>query len=132
MENKFIKNAEIAIESIENLIAKSGSNLSFSEISEFAVAIHELKGFLKIVIENQQNQTIDRGTAKHTGTIYRKFIVVANDNFHYPMKRWVNDSHQFKQFGSKISHEISRILVNKYNFRKVINDQTNEVLHYQP
>jgi len=132
MLSKTLPIAENSIERIEVLISKLSSNLNFTEISEFAVAIHELKSFVNEVREKQNVHADTPVTASGSRARYRKFIVVTNDNLHHPMKVWVNDNPLFKKYGSKISHEISRILVNKYHFRKEINSQTNEVLHYQP
>ena len=131
MEKK-IKTAFNSIEQIEAIISKLGPTLNFTDISGLAVAIHELKSFVNEVSEKQNVQSNTSLRASGSRAQYRKFIVVANDNLHYPMKEWVNNDPQLKQYGSKISHEISRILVNNYNFRKEINDETNEVLHYQP
>lgn len=132
--SKSLPIAENSIERIEVLISKLSSNLTFTEISEFAVAIHELKSFVNEVSEKQNVHSDTSVIASGSRARYRKFIVVTNDNLHHPMKAWVkkNNNPQLKKYGSKISHEISRILVNKYHFRKVINAQTNEVLHYQP
>jgi hypothetical protein len=129
---KDINTAASCIERIEALISKLGPTLNFTEISEFAVAIHELKNFVNEVMEMQNLQVNTPIRTNGGRSLYRKFIVVTNDNLHHPMKKWVNDTPPFKQYRSKISHEISRILVNKYNFRKVFNAETNEVLHYQP
>jgi hypothetical protein len=133
MLSKTLPIAENSIERIEVLISKLSSNLNFTEISEFAVAIHELKSFVNEVREMQNLQVNTPNRTNGGRSPYRKFIVVTNDNLHYPMKKWINSPNQpYEQYKSKISHEISRILVNKYNFRKEINDETNEVLHYQP
>ncbi len=132
MITKSLPIAENSIERIEALISKLGPTLNFTEISELAVAIHELKNFVNEVREMQNLQANTPVIASGSRARYRKFIVVTNDNLHHPMKKWVNDTPPFKQYRSKISHEISRILVNKYNFRKVFNAETNQVLHYQP
>ncbi len=132
MITKSLPIAENSIERIEALISKLGPTLNFTEISELAVAIHELKNFVNEVREMQNLQANTPIRENGERSMYRKFIVVTNDNLHHPMKKWVNDTPPFKQYRSKISHEISRILVNKYNFRKVFNAETNQVLHYQP
>jgi|688.fasta_scaffold953860_1 hypothetical protein len=132
MITKSLPIAENSIERIEALISKLGPTLNFTEISELAVAIHELKNFVNEVREMQNLQANTPVIASGSRARYRKFIVVTNDNLHHPMKDWVKKNQQFEKYGSKISHEISRILVNKYHFRKVINSQTNEVMHYQP
>jgi hypothetical protein len=132
MITKSLPIAENSIERIEALISNLGPTLNFTEISELAVAIHELKNFVNEVREMQNLQANTQIRENGERSMYRKFIVVTNDNLHHPMKKWVNDTPPFKQYRSKISHEISRILVNKYNFRKVFNAETNEVLHYQP
>ncbi len=132
MITKSLPIAENSIERIEALISKLGPTLNFTEISELAVAIHELKNFVNEVREMQNLQANTPIRENGERSMYRKFIVVTNDNLHHPMKKWVNYTPPFKQYRSKISHEISRILVNKYNFRKVFNAETNEVLHYQP
>ena len=132
MITKSLPIAENSIERIEALISKLGPTLNFTEISELAVAIHELKNFVNEVREMQNLQANTPIRENGERSMYRKFIVVTNDNLHHPMKKWVNYTPPFKQYRSKISHEISRILVNKYHFRKVINSQTNEVMHYQP
>ena len=129
---KDINTATSCIERIEALISKLSPTLNFTEISEFAVAIHELKSFVNEVREMQNLQANTQNRTNGGRSPYRKFIVVTNDNLHRPMKNWINKTPPYEQYKSKISHEISRILVNKYNFRKEINDETNEVLHYQP
>jgi hypothetical protein len=132
MISKSLSIAENSIERIEVLISKLSSNLTFTEISEFAVAIHELKSFVNEAREKQNVHSDTPVIASGSRARYRKFIVVTNDNLHHPMKDWVKKNQQFEKYGSKISHEISRILVNKYHFRKVINSQTKEVMHYEP
>jgi hypothetical protein len=131
MEKK-TKTAFNSIEQIEAIISKLGPTLNFTDISGLAVAIHELKSFVNEVMEMQNLQVNTPIRTNGGRSLYRKFIVVTNDNLHHPMKKWVNDTPPFEQYGSKISHEISRILVNTHNFRKVFNSETNEVLHYQP
>jgi hypothetical protein len=52
----------------------------------------------------------------------------------HAMKEWLrtNENIELQQLSSKISHEISRILVNKYHFRKTIDTNANLALNYQP
>jgi hypothetical protein len=129
---KQIKTAFDSIEQIEAIFLKLGPTLNYNEISELAVAIHELKSFVNEIKEKQNVQSNAAARVSGSRAKYRKFIVVANDNTHHPMKEWVNNNPPYEVYGNKISHEISRILVNNHNFRKVFNNETNEVVHYQP
>jgi hypothetical protein len=126
-----IKNA---ITCIEAQVAKFGSNLTFTEISELAVAIHELKGFVNSIEESEEVVDKIKEITTHSRAKYQKFIVVGNDNKHYSMKEWVrnNEDKEFREIASKISHEVSRILVTKYSFRKVVDSNNNVILLYQP
>ena len=122
------KSAFLALERIQDIITKTSSNLTFTEISEFAVAVYEIKALITALDEHQNNEA----NSNLSRAKYRKFIVVTKDNHRFAMKKWIDDQPSLKKYKSKISHEISRVLVNNHNFRKVINYETNEVLHYQP
>jgi ATP-dependent Zn protease len=129
------KNTKIAfnsIEQIEAIISKLGPNLNFSDISGLAVALHELKNFVNSVQENHEAQLQLKENTQLTRSKYQKYIVVDTKNEQFPMKSWVSKKSPFPEIADKISHEISRILVNKYNFKKVIDSENNVVLHYQP
>lgn len=130
------KNTKIAfnsIEQIEAIISKLGPNLNFSDISGLAVALHELKNFVNSVQENHEAQLQLKENTQLMRSKYQKYIVVDTKNEQFPMKSWVKrESSPYKEIADKISHEISRILVNKYNFKKVVDSENNVVLHYQP
>jgi hypothetical protein len=123
-----------ALKNIEIQFEKSGSNMSFTEISKLAIAIHEVKSFIqsiqeKEVAEQNRSQVMNQIRAR-----YQKFIVVSNDGKQHSMKEWLrtNENPKLQNLALKISHEISRILVNKYHFRKKVDTNANLVLHYQP
>jgi hypothetical protein len=85
------------------------------------------------VQENHEAQLQLKENTQLTRSKYQKYIVVDTKNEQFPMKSWVKrESSPYKEIADKISHEISRILVNKYNFKKVVDSENNVVLHYQP
>ena len=59
MISKTLPIAESSIERIEALISKLSPTLNFTEISEFAVAIHELKSFVNEVREMRNGSDSD-------------------------------------------------------------------------
>jgi len=124
--------AQNAISYIEVLIAKFSTNLTFNEISELAVALHELKNFVNSVQENHEAQLQLKENTQLTRSKYQKYIVVDNKNEQFPMKSWVSKKSPYPEIADKISHEISRILVNKYKFKKVVDSTNSIVLHYEP
>jgi hypothetical protein len=132
MKKTQFETAQNAISCIELLIAKFSTNLTFIEISDLAVALHELKNFVNSVQENHEAQLQLKENTQLTRSKYQKYIVVDTKNEQFPMKSWVSKKSPFPEIADKISHEISRILVNKYNFKKVIDSENNVVLHYQP
>jgi hypothetical protein len=133
MKSTQYQTAQNAISCIEVLIAKFSTNLTFNEISDLAVALHELKNFVNSVQENHEAQLQLKENTQLTRSKYQKYIVVDTKNEQFPMKSWVKrESSPYKEIADKISHEISRILVNKYNFKKVVDSENNVVLHYQP
>jgi predicted RNase H-related nuclease YkuK (DUF458 family) len=118
-----------ALKNIETQFEKSGSNMTFTEISELAIAIHEIKSFIQSI---QEKEAVELTT--HSRARYQKFIVVSNDGKQHSMKEWLrtHENIELQKLASKISHEISRILVNKYHFRKTVDTNANLVLHYHP
>ena len=127
-------NALTALKKIESHFAKLGSNMTFTEISELAISIHEVKSFIHIIKEKEDAESNRAEMTNQFRTKYQKFIVVSNDGKQHSMKEWLrtNENIELKQLSSKISHEISRILVNKYHFKKTNDANINMVLHYQP
>lgn len=123
-----------ALKHIETQFEKLGSNLTFTEITELAVAIHEVKSALQIIKDKEDALTHHTESLNHSRAKYKKFILVTNDGTHHPMKHWLSNhtNVEFQQLASKISHEISRILVNKYHFRKTVDTNANLVLHFHP
>lgn len=123
-----------ALKNIETQFEKAGSNMTFIEISELAIAIHEIKSFIQSIQEKEVAELNRAEVMNQKRSRYQKFIVVSNDGKQYSMKEWLR-THEIKELrmlAPKISHEISRILVNKYHFRKTIDNNANLVLHYQP
>lgn len=123
-----------ALKNIEYQFEKSGSSMTFSEISELAIAIHQIKSFIQSIQEKEVAELNRAETMNQKRSRYQKFIVVSNDGKQHSMKEWLrtHENIALKQLASKISHEISRILVNKYHFRKTVDATANLVLHYQP
>ncbi|MFM2230432.1 MAG: hypothetical protein RL607_1690 [Bacteroidota bacterium] len=123
-----------ALKNIETLFEKSGSNMTFTEISELAIAIHEIKSFIQSIQEKEVAELNRAEAMNQKRSRYQKFIVVSNDGRQHSMKEWLrtHENITLRQLASKISHEISRILVNKYHFRKTVDNNANLVLHYQP
>ena len=123
-----------ALKTLETQFEKSGSNMTFTEISELAIAIHEIKSFIQSVQEKEVAESTRTELSKQSRARYQKFIVVSNDGKQHSMKEWLrtHENKELRMLASKISHEISRILVNKYHFRKTVDNNANLVLHYQP
>ena len=123
-----------ALKNIETQFEKSGSNMTFTEISKFAIAIHEIKSFIQSVQEKEVAEFTRTELSKQSRARYQKFIVVSNDGKQHSMKEWLrtHENKELRMLASKISHEISRILTNKYHFRKTVDNNANLVLHYQP
>ncbi len=123
-----------ALKTLETQFEKSGSNMTFTEISELAIAIHEIKSFIQSIQEKEVAELTRTELTKQSRARYQKFIVVSNDGKQHSMKEWLrtHENIALKQLASKISHEISRILVNKYHFRKTVDTNANLVIHYQP
>ena len=123
-----------ALKTLETQFEKSGSNMTFTEISELAIAIHEIKSFIQSVQEKEDAEFTRVELSKQSRARYQKFIVVSNDGKQHSMKEWLrtHENKELRMLATKISHEISRILVNKYHFRKTVDNNANLVLHYQP
>lgn len=123
-----------ALKTLETQFEKSGSNMTFTEISELAIAIHEIKSFIQSVQEKEVAESTRTELSKQSRARYQKFIVVSNDGKQHSMKEWLrtHENTELRMLASKISHEISRILINKYHFRKTVDNNANLVLHYQP
>jgi hypothetical protein len=123
-----------ALKTLETQFEKSGSNMTFTEISELAIAIHEIKSFIQSVQEKEVAESTRTELSKQSRARYQKFIVVSNDGKQHSMKEWLrtHENKELRMLASKISHEISRILINKYHFRKTVDANANLVLHYQP
>ena len=123
-----------ALKTLETQFEKSGSNMTFTEISELAIAIHEIKSFIQSVQEKEVAESTRTELSKQSRARYQKFIVVSNDGKQHSMKEWLRtqENKELRMLASKISHEISRILINKYHFRKTVDANANLVLHYQP
>ena len=123
-----------ALKTLETQFEKSGSNMTFTEISELAIAIHEIKSFIQSVQEKEVAESTRTELSKQSRARYQKFIVVSNDGKQHSMKEWLrtHENKELRMLATKISHEISRILVNKYHFRKTVDTNANLVLHYQP
>jgi len=123
-----------ALNTLETQFEKSGSNMTFTEISELAIAIHEIKSFIQSVQVKEVAESTRTELSKQSRARYQKFIVVSNDGKQHSMKEWLrtHENIELQKLASKISHEISRILVNKYHFRKTVDTNANLVLHYQP
>ena len=123
-----------ALKTLETQFEKSGSNMTFTEISELAIAIHEIKSFIQSVQEKEVAESTRTELSKQSRARYQKFIVVSNDGKQHSMKEWLrtHENKELRMLATKISHEISRILVNKYHFRKTVDNNANLVLHYQP
>jgi uncharacterized protein YaaR (DUF327 family) len=123
-----------ALKTLETQFEKSGSNMTFIEISELAIAIHEIKSFIQSVQEKEVAESTRTELSKQSRARYQKFIVVSNDGKQHSMKEWLrtHENKELRMLATKISHEISRILVNKYHFRKTVDNNANLVLHYQP
>ena len=123
-----------ALKTLETQFEKSGSNMTFTEISELAIAIHEIKSFIQSVQEKEVAESTRTELSKQSRARYQKFIVVSNDGKQHSMKEWLrtHENKELRMLASKISHEISRILINKYHFRKTVDNNANLVLHYQP
>ena len=130
----FTVKALTALKNIETQFEKSGSNMTFTEISELAIAIHEIKSFIQSVQEKEDAEFTRVELSKQSRARYQKFIVVSNDGKQHSMKEWLrtHENKELRMLATKISHEISRILVNKYHFRKTVDNNANLVLHYQP
>ncbi|MCF8221289.1 MAG: hypothetical protein K9I97_07400 [Cryomorphaceae bacterium] len=130
----FTVKALTALKNIETQFEKSGSNMTFTEISELAIAIHEIKSFIQSVQEKEVAESTRTELSKQSRARYQKFIVVSNDGKQHSMKEWLrtHENKELRMLASKISHEISRILINKYHFRKTVDANANLVLHYQP
>lgn len=130
----FTVKALTALKNIETQFEKSGSNMTFTEISELAIAIHEIKSFIQSVQEKEVAESTRTELSKQSRARYQKFIVVSNDGKQHSMKEWLrtHENKELRMLATKISHEISRILVNKYHFRKTVDTNANLVLHYQP
>lgn len=123
-----------ALKTLETQFEKSGSNMTFTEISELAIAIHEIKSFIQSVQEKEVAESTRTELSKQSRARYQKFTVVSNDGKQHSMKEWLrtHENKELRMLASKISHEISRILINKYHFRKTVDNNANLVLHYQP
>jgi hypothetical protein len=123
-----------ALKNIETQFEKAGSNMTFIEISELAIAIHEIKSFIQSIQEKEVAELNRAEVMNQKRSRYQKFIVVSNDGRQNSMKEWLrtHENKELRMLASKISHEISRILVNKYHFRKTVDNYANLVLHYQP
>ena len=123
-----------ALKTLETQFETSGSNMTFTEISELAIAIHEIKSFIQSVQEKEVAESTRTELSKQSRARYQKFIVVSNDGKQHSMKEWLrtHENKELRMLAIKISHEISRILVNKYHFRKTVDTNANLVLHYQP
>jgi predicted RNase H-like nuclease (RuvC/YqgF family) len=123
-----------ALKNIETRFENLGLNMTFTEISELAIAIHEIKSFIQSIKEKEDAEFNRAEVTNQSRARYQKFIVVSNNGMQHAMKEWLrtNENIELQQLSSKISHEISRILVNKYHFRKTIDTNANLALHYQP
>jgi hypothetical protein len=123
-----------ALKNIETQFEKAGSNMTFIEISELAIAIHEIKSFIQSIQEKEVAELNRAEVMNQKRSRYQKFIVVSNDGRQNSMKEWLrtHENKELRMLASKISHEISRILVNKDHFRKTVDNYANLVLHYQP
>ena len=123
-----------ALKNIETRFENLGLNMTFTEISELAIAIHEIKSFIQSIKEKEDAEFNRAEVTNQLRARYQKFIVVSNHGKQHAMKEWLrtNENIELQQLSSKISHEISRILVNKYHFRKTVDNNANLVLHYQP
>lgn len=115
---------------IEKLFSSKSENFDFDEISQLAVAIHQIKSFLE---ENKQIEDIQSSipnSSQGKRKPYQKFIVVTKDEKHHPMKDWMRNNEKYKSRSNNISHVLSKILI-KDGFHKQ-ETATGLVLHYEP